>query len=313
MSASAGKVLLMPKGDYDNTETYEVLDWVRYNDKAYVCKQTSLGHYPTDTTYWQMLVQDGTSPNTKVSYVDNGILGSKNLIKINVASQTLEDITYTVNSDGSIVVNGTASANGSYLEIYSVTLPPGSYIKSGCPAGGSALTYHFAGSNTGDDTGEGALFTLNADTVCNFVIAIEPNETVTNLEFKPMFRLATDVDDTFRPPASTNRELTLDIETLGSVKADRTELDNYIGPRYASVASSIYSVVFDDLDDNYGYQLIMNDAEGKWQSITKTSGTNSGIKLTYVLNSTYRNIVTGNTATITTGSGGTPFYLRVMK
>ena len=320
MSASAGKVLWIPKGDYDNSVTYQVLDWVRYNDKGYVCKKTSLGHLPTDTTYWQLFVQDGTSPNTKVSYFDNGILGAKNLIRLDVESQTVEDVVYTVNSDGTITANGTATANGSYFEIYSVTLPAGSYTKTGCPSGGSASTYHFAGSNTGDDTGSGATFTLAAATTCQFVISVEPGETVTNVIFSPMLRLATDVDDTFRPGALTNKEITDkladidgDIADLDTDKADVTDLDTFIGPVYSAVNNSVYSVVFDDLDNSCGYQLCGDDALISWTSESKGTGTNTGIKLTFVLNSTYTDITTGQSATITAGSGGTPFYLRVMK
>ena len=314
MSASAGKVLLMPKGDYDNTVTYTTLDWVRYDNKAYVCKQTSLGHLPTDTTYWQLLVQDGTSPTTKMSYFDNGILGAKNIIKINVATQTLEGITYTVNSDGSITANGTASVNGSYLEVYSATLPAGTYIKSGCPSGGSPNTYHFSGSNTGDDTGSGASFTLNADTSCQFVIAIEATQTVSNITFKPMLRLGTDLDDTFRSPALTNLELTDAIAELNDDKADKTELDEFIGPSYASVASNIYSVVFDNLADARGYDLYMKDGIINHKSVTKGSGTQSNtIKLTYVIDGSYTNPLNGNTNSVTTGSGGNEFYLRALK
>lgn len=227
MSVSAGRVLLMPQGDYDNTATYHVLDWVRYNEKAYVCKQTSTGHLPTDTAYWQFLVQDGTSPNTKLSYEDNGILGAKNLLRPDVETQTLEGIDYVVNPDGTIIASGTSSSNGSYLQLCSMTVPAGTYKKTGCPVGGSVSTYHFAGSNSGDDTGSGATVTLNADTVCNFVIAIEPNVTVTNVEFKPMFRLGSDVDETYRPTALTNRELTVAVDGVqGQIDALDDDLDD---------------------------------------------------------------------------------------
>ena len=313
MSASAGKVLLMPQGDYDNTKTYTTLDWVRYDNKVYVCKQTSIGNLPTNTAYWQFMVQDGTSPDTKMSYFDNGILGAHNIIKNNATSQTLEGVTYTVASDGTITANGTASANGSYLEVYSATLPAGSYTKSGCPQGGTVNTYHFAGTNTGDDTGSGATFTLNADTSCQFVIAIEPNTPVSNIEFKPMLRLATDLDDTYRAPVLTNKELSDGLKSLDSAKADKTELDESIGPVYAVNNNSVYTVTFDDLPDSDAYQLCMNDGIGSWKSVTKANGTNSGVKLIYTINSTYTNIINGQTNTVQAGSGGTPFYLREMK
>ena len=56
MSASAGKVLMIPKGDYDPTATYTMLDVVSYQGKSYVAKQTTTGNAPTDTTYWQLMI-----------------------------------------------------------------------------------------------------------------------------------------------------------------------------------------------------------------------------------------------------------------
>lgn len=298
MSASAGRVLLMPKGDYDNTVTYSVLDWVRYNEASYVCKQTSLGHLPTDTTYWQMMVQDGTSPNTKLSYEDNGIIGAKNLIKIEPQSQTLEGIDYTIYDDGTVLVDGTSTANGSYLQLYRVTLPAGSYIKTGCPAGGSTSTYFFGGANTGDDVGSGAAFTLSVSTACDFVIAIEPNTTVSNILFKPMFRLATDVDPTYRPPASTNRELTLGLEKASEDIEDLAEdLDEYT----ASISPVLGVVTFVNLNSNYGYKLcvdIPDEAQGtwptslsdlnipKWSKLQRSTNIDGTINLAYTVTDT---------------------------
>lgn len=56
MSASAGKVLMIPTGEYDATATYTILDVVLYQGKSYVAKQTTTGNAPTNTTYWQLLV-----------------------------------------------------------------------------------------------------------------------------------------------------------------------------------------------------------------------------------------------------------------
>lgn len=61
MSTSAGRVLPIAKGDYNNATTYSVLDWVLYNGKPYIAKQTTTGNLPTDTTYWQLLVDNPTT------------------------------------------------------------------------------------------------------------------------------------------------------------------------------------------------------------------------------------------------------------
>lgn len=66
MSTSAGKVLMIPKGDYDAAETYTMLDVVSFQGKSYVAKQTTTGNAPTNTTYWQLMV-DGQGHTIKDS------------------------------------------------------------------------------------------------------------------------------------------------------------------------------------------------------------------------------------------------------
>jgi hypothetical protein len=52
---SAGRILIMPKGNYDASVTYEMLDLVSYNGKSWLAKKTSVGIEPSDANseYWQ--------------------------------------------------------------------------------------------------------------------------------------------------------------------------------------------------------------------------------------------------------------------
>ena len=53
---NAGRILIMPRGDWDNLTTYDMLDLVSYSGVAYLARQQSVGINPaTDTslTYWQ--------------------------------------------------------------------------------------------------------------------------------------------------------------------------------------------------------------------------------------------------------------------
>lgn len=63
MSASAGRVLLLFKGEYSALTTYTAMDAAFYNGSTYVAKQTTLGNVPTNTTYWQILCQGQLSGN----------------------------------------------------------------------------------------------------------------------------------------------------------------------------------------------------------------------------------------------------------
>lgn len=56
-----GRILLLPKGAYDPSASYELLDVVTYQRNTYVCKSTTsiTGIAPTDTTNWQIMSEHG--------------------------------------------------------------------------------------------------------------------------------------------------------------------------------------------------------------------------------------------------------------
>lgn len=62
MGASAGRVLIIPKGNWNAETTYTGLDMVRYNGASWVCKNTCTNIVPSaeNANYWQMVSRDGT-------------------------------------------------------------------------------------------------------------------------------------------------------------------------------------------------------------------------------------------------------------
>lgn len=125
----------------------------------------------------------------------------KNLLKNTASTMTHHGITYTVNADGTITANGTAT-DRSYCVIdfdydyFYNHYKDGTYILSGCPSGGSMSTYALDlqayGSGNLYDIGEGV--TINTSQLTNqqyrFVIDIKVGTTMNNAVFKPMLRLA---------------------------------------------------------------------------------------------------------------------------
>jgi hypothetical protein len=138
---------MIPKGTYSPTTTYDPLDAVKYEHNSYVCKQTSRGNLPTNTTYWQPLtdvtadeiptegstnlVQSGgvySANQTLTNQVKdmNNVYGSKNLLPFNLVDivakntngtwsgnkYTVSGVTYTFNADGTITINGTRTTAG---------------------------------------------------------------------------------------------------------------------------------------------------------------------------------------------------------
>ena len=58
--ASAGKILIMPKGDYNSSTTYEMLDLVNHNGLPWLAKKTVVGVAPSESAsdYWHPLFGD---------------------------------------------------------------------------------------------------------------------------------------------------------------------------------------------------------------------------------------------------------------
>ncbi|MCM1270145.1 MAG: hypothetical protein NC247_05900 [Ruminococcus flavefaciens] len=134
----------------------------------------------------------------------------KNLLKNTAVSKTQNGVTFTVNADGTVSVSGTATAG--------VTLPIGqvkvekdrTYALSGCPAGGSSLTYRLdaryykngtittIGSTL--DIGEGTVVTSPDDADDNrllIYIRIGDGTDGGGQIFCPMLRYAEITDDSY--------------------------------------------------------------------------------------------------------------------
>lgn len=53
--ANAGRILIMPKGEYDANETYEMLDLVYSKGLSWLAKKTVTGIEPTEGEFWHPL------------------------------------------------------------------------------------------------------------------------------------------------------------------------------------------------------------------------------------------------------------------
>ena len=56
--ASAGRILIMPKGNYDPSATYEMLDMVHHNGTSWLAKKTAKGIEPSaaNSEHWHNMV-----------------------------------------------------------------------------------------------------------------------------------------------------------------------------------------------------------------------------------------------------------------
>ena len=108
-------------------------------------------------------------------------------------TKTYNGITYTDNGDGTITVNGTATAD-SYFKLcdsspHPTNLSFGMANISGCPTGGSAETYYLNCVTTGHkDIGSGVRFSFKGNYM-RFYIWIKSGTKVENLVFRPMVEI----------------------------------------------------------------------------------------------------------------------------
>lgn len=106
-------------------------------------------------------------------------------------TKTENGITFTDNGDGTVKVNGTATADASFvLSTYSVKAHT-SYFISGCPAGGSASSYYWHLRGFNYDMGQGAKILNASDFTHQGEIVIKAGTTVSNIVFKPQLERGT--------------------------------------------------------------------------------------------------------------------------
>lgn len=164
-----------------------------------------------------------------MTYADNGVLGAKNLLLNDATSKTIKGVTFTVNADKTITINGTQDGTGDGADIYingdnvtgsrpKLSDYPSKFIYSADIDVPSTITigiWFYDTSNTfiglqSIPTGQSEVEIIPPDNAVYFVpyVRVNKSQTVSDITVGVMFRLASDPDDTYVPYAMTNRELT---------------------------------------------------------------------------------------------------------
>lgn len=173
----------------------------------------------------------GTLSSNKMSWSDNSVLGAKNLLPNIAHTDTVYGVTFTINSDGSVDANGTAT-DLAYIDIASTdmgfSLADGSYILSDGLVSHSAdyyttitivdnqgnVTYEYA-----DTKAESHMaFTITNSNISKLYVAVCVADGITanNVLFKPMIRLADDNDGVYEPYAMTNKQITPYVQAISN-------------------------------------------------------------------------------------------------
>ena len=94
---NAGRILIMPKGDWNPGTTYDMLDLVARNGVAYLARQTNIGQDPaldTAMTYWQPFgsasaIATTSSPGLVMPDGDTITIDGSGLIEVNIDNNTI--------------------------------------------------------------------------------------------------------------------------------------------------------------------------------------------------------------------------------
>lgn len=218
--------------------------------------------------------------NTLYTNVDSEVitranLGAHNLLPNTAKTTTVNGVTFTVNTDGTVTVStgaGGATANTNLAVNQTLTeqiVSKGSYIMSSGVTGSNA--YLQASAYNGNtwvknfgDTQSGDLSMdidyVGYNTIRVYLTVKSGAVYTTSATVKPMIRLASDSDSTYSPFAKTNKQLTDSV----------TDIETAIAPIEIGTASQAYAK---------GDYLIMNDklykaATAIVSGATLTVGTN---------------------------------------
>ena len=230
----------------------------------------------------------------------NNVLGAKNLLpNIGVGTSTDNGITYSKQSNGSVIANGTAT-NWAYYNLCSkFTLDAGTYILSGKEVkAGTQIKITNADTEAdviilgGNDTEK--QFTLNTKTTLHAMLYVGVNAgTVTNFVFYPMIRLSSITDSTYEPYSMTNQELT----SYAKAQSNPNLLDNpwfTVNQRGQSTYSSTWAYCLDRWYNAMATSVAVNN-DG---TITITGSDDVNSLIRQILEPSLVSFLTGKTVTI---------------
>lgn len=185
-----------------------------------------------------VVTKEYVDPIKSQAAINKTTLGTqcKNLLKNNAVTKTVSGITFTVNDDKSITVNGTNStSNYVNLIVFQGELETGTYILSGAVSDVFRIrlglgTTDVYGTYISVDKGDGYTFTVTEKAIYTVTCQIASGKTASNVIFKPMLRYADIMDDTYEEykPSLIDRCLLKDTAgiNLGHAQSSSITIDN---------------------------------------------------------------------------------------
>ena len=218
----------------DGINTWSNLDYIPLSSDLILSKEASGTNIYTENGAQNVSPIDLKIYGNSQQTVNKG----KNLIPYPYAESTKETngITFTVNTDGSIIANGTATGNLAQLFLIStsnkVFIENKTYFLSGCPADGSTTTYYLEALlyksdgtyESKQDIGNGiALDLRNGDyESIALKIVIQTGTTVSNISFSPQLEIGTAATTYEKYSTTPSIYLPSEIQSIGKLVTSKT-------------------------------------------------------------------------------------------
>ena len=222
---------------------------------------------------------------------------------------TWNGVTFTINDDLSVKVNGTASAATYLILNNNLSLTSGTeYILNGCPSGGNASTYAlriYTGSSYESEIGNGKTFTYGSQNLVR--INVFGGTTVNNLTFYPMIRLSSVTDDAYEPytnGASPNPTYPQDIHIVSGdnkiivANENLFNIEDLLAKANNVVKNSDGSYTFNSATAMYNTTTPLNYSpnEQLTTSYKLTNGTGTNFRLRWVYEDGYISDLSGSSS-----------------
>ena len=260
-----GRILIIPKGNYDLSTPYNSLDLVRYDSKSWLCKTDGIiGITPTEGTDWTLMTEDGTDGRGIVDIQRTGTDPSNPL-------KDIYTITYTDGTTSTFTVtNGSGGGTTADTMLESVYDKDDDGIVDKADIANTATNATDATNAKNVKKSDGT--TISADSINTKLSKLNSDGTLdfSNVGSKPTTLSGYGITDAYTKS-----------NTYSKTEVDN-KLDSWFSQTQQATATGEQNVVFTGLDTTKAYELWFETTNGSQVSVKSSSL--SGTTMTYVIN-----------------------------
>lgn len=263
-----GRILIIPKGNYDPATPYNSLDLVRYDFKSWLCKTDGIiGITPTEGTDWTLMTEDGTDGTDGRGIVSIQRTGTD-------PSNPLKDIYTITYTDGTTstftVTNGSGGGTTADTMLKSVYDKDDDGIVDKADASNTATNATDATNAKNLKKSDGT--TVDADTITTKLSKLNSDGT---LDFSYVNNAPTSLSGYGITDAYTKAEVDNKLDSWH-------KYNGAIEENTVNTTNSDETITFHSIDTTKAYELWFDTSDG--QQATLKSSLISGTDITYTVN-----------------------------